>query len=53
MLLSHLPAVVSAWLSQIVGVRRPGRREPLPTYGKDKIDLAQRAGQKRGWRQVE
>jgi hypothetical protein len=33
--------------------RRPGRRGPLPTYGKDKIDLAKRAGQKRGWRQVE
>lgn len=33
--------------------RRPGQRGPLPTYGKDKIDLAKRAGQKRGWRQVE
>jgi DDE superfamily endonuclease len=33
--------------------RRRGRRGPLPTYGKDKIDLAKRAGQKRGWRQVE
>jgi DDE superfamily endonuclease len=34
-------------------VRRPGQRGPLPTYGKDKIDLAKRAGQKRGWQQVE
>lgn len=33
--------------------RRRGQRGPLPTYGKDKIDLAKRAGQKRGWRQVE
>ena len=33
-------------------VRRRGRRGPLPTYGKDRIDLAKRAGQKRGWRQV-
>ena len=33
--------------------RRRGRRGPLPTYGRDKIDLAKRAGQKRGWRRVE
>jgi hypothetical protein len=33
--------------------RRRGQRGPLPTYGKDRIDLAKRAGQKRGWRQVE
>jgi hypothetical protein len=33
--------------------RRPGQRGPLPRYGKDKIDLAKRAGQKRGWQQVE
>jgi hypothetical protein len=33
--------------------RRPGQRGPLPTYGQEKIDLAKRAGQKRGWRQVE
>lgn len=32
--------------------RRPGSRGPLPSYGKDKIDLAKRAGQKRGWRKV-
>src|SRR5262249_53292954 len=29
--------------------RRPGQRGPLPTYGKRKIDLAKRAGQRRGW----
>jgi hypothetical protein len=32
--------------------RRDGQRGPLPTYGKEKIDLAKRAGQKRGWSQV-
>jgi hypothetical protein len=32
--------------------RRPGQRGPLPTYGKDKIDLAKRAGHKRGWQRV-
>lgn len=35
------------------GRRRPGQRGPLPTYGKDRIDLAKRAGQNRGWRRVE
>jgi hypothetical protein len=33
--------------------RRPRQRGPLPTYGKDKIDLAKRAGQKRGWQRRE
>jgi len=33
--------------------RRPGQRGPLPTYGTHKIDLAKRAGQKRGWQQIE
>jgi hypothetical protein len=33
--------------------RRHGQRGPLPTYGKERIDLAKRAGQKRGWQQVE
>ena len=33
--------------------RRPGQRGPLPTYGKRRLDLAKRAGQKRGWQQVE
>ena len=27
----------------------PGQRGPAPTYGKDVIDLAKRAGQRRGW----
>src|SRR5436190_1266206 len=33
--------------------RRPGQRGPMPTYGKQRIDLAKRAGQARGWQQVE
>ena len=33
--------------------RRPGQRGPLPTYGKQRIDLAKRAGQARGWQAVE
>jgi hypothetical protein len=34
-------------------VRRANQRGPMPTYGKERIDLAKRAGQKRGWEQVE
>src|SRR5215475_10405828 len=33
--------------------RRPGQRGPMPTYGKNRISLAKRAGQTRGWQQVE
>jgi hypothetical protein len=33
--------------------RRPGRRGPRPTYGPRAIDLAKRAGQRRGWQRVE
>jgi len=29
-------------------IRRPGQPGPLPTYGKQRLDLAKRAGQKRG-----
>jgi Transposase DDE domain len=32
--------------------RRPGQRGPLPSYGKERLDLAKRAGQARGWEQV-
>jgi len=32
--------------------RRPGQRGPLPTYGKKRLSLAKRAGQKRGWQEV-
>jgi hypothetical protein len=33
--------------------RKPGQRGPMPTYGKNRISLAKRAGQARGWQQVE
>jgi hypothetical protein len=33
--------------------RAAGRRGPMPTYGKKRISLAKRAGQKRGWQPVE
>jgi hypothetical protein len=32
--------------------RRRGSRGPLPTYGKGRIDLAKRAGHKRGWQRL-
>jgi hypothetical protein len=32
--------------------RRRGQRGPLPTYGTERIDLAKRAGQTRGWQEV-
>lgn len=33
--------------------RRPGQRGPTPTYGKNRSDLAKRAGQRRGWERVQ
>jgi len=33
--------------------RRAGQRGPLPTYGKERFNLAKRAGQRRGWQRVE
>jgi hypothetical protein len=33
--------------------RRDGQRGPLPTYGKQRLSLAKRAGHARGWQQVE
>jgi hypothetical protein len=42
-----------AALSSVPSVqRRPGQRGPLPRYGHERIDLAKRAGQKRGWQQI-
>ncbi len=32
--------------------RRRGQRGPLPRYGKDRIALAKRAGQERGWQRL-
>ncbi len=38
-----------AALRSLPGPKPPGRRGPAPTYGPDKISLAKRAGQRRGW----
>ena len=38
-----------AALWSVPGPKLPGRRGPAPTYGDRRIDLAQRAGQRRGW----
>jgi hypothetical protein len=32
--------------------RQSGQPGPMPTYGKNRVSLAKRAGQKRGWQQV-
>jgi hypothetical protein len=34
-------------------LRRDGQRGPLPTYGKQRLSLAKRAGHPQGWQQVE
>lgn len=33
--------------------KRPGQRGPAPTYGKERVSLAMRAGHKSGWEHVE
>ena len=38
-----------AALRSVPGPKPPGRRGPAPTYGKHRVDLARRAGQRRGW----
>src|SRR5262249_3287465 len=38
-----------AALRTLPGPKPPGRRGPAPTYGESVIDLAKRAGQRRGW----
>jgi SRSO17 transposase len=42
-----------AALWSLPGPKPPGRRGPAPTYGKERVSLAKRAGQKRGWQEVE
>lgn len=42
-----------AHLLDVPGPKKPGQRGPAPTYGKKRISLAKRAGQKRGWQQVQ
>jgi len=50
-LVSRLPR--NAALRTLPPTRRvPGRRGPLPTYGKQRIELSKRAGQSRGWQAV-
>jgi DDE superfamily endonuclease len=58
------PAVQAGWvvfsrlrrdarLYSLPPAHRPrGRRGPRPRYGKDRIELAKRAGQKRGWQEL-
>ena len=48
---SRLRKDAALW-SLPASTRRPGQRGPLPSYGKNPIDLAKRAGQKRGWQRV-
>ena len=38
-----------AALGSVPGPKPPGRRGPAPTYGGSRIELAKRAGQRRGW----
>jgi hypothetical protein len=38
-----------AALRSVPGPKPPGRRGPAPTYGDRRIELAKRAGQRRGW----
>jgi len=42
-----------AALWSVPGPKTPGRRGPAPTYGKERISLAKRAGHQGGWQQVE
>jgi hypothetical protein len=51
-LVSRLAKNASLWCLPPVK-RRPRQRGPLPTYGKTRIDLAKRAGQTRGWQEVD
>ena len=57
------PAVAAGWvvvgrlrkdaaLCSVPGPKPPGRRGPAPTYGKQRLSLAKRAGQRGGWQQV-
>ena len=41
-----------AALWSLPGPKPQGRRGPAPTYGKERVSLAKRAGQKRGWQTV-
>jgi hypothetical protein len=58
------PALLAGWvvvgrlrkdasLWSLPGPKQPGRRGPAPTYGKEKLSLAKRAGHAGGWQQIE
>ncbi len=49
--ISRLRKDAALW--SLPGPKPAGRRGPAPTYGKARISLAKRAGQARGWQQVE
>jgi hypothetical protein len=48
--ISRLRKDAALW--SLPGPKKPGRPGPAPTYGKERISLAKRAGQARGWQQV-
>jgi hypothetical protein len=48
---SRLPKNAALWTLPPTQ-RRPGQRGPMPTYGKQRISLAKRAGAKQGWKKV-
>jgi hypothetical protein len=50
-LVSRLPKNAALWTLPSCQ-RRKGQRGPLPTYGKQRIDLARRAQNPRGWHEV-
>jgi hypothetical protein len=50
-LFSRLACNAALW-SLPSAKRQKGQRGPLPTYGKQRIDLAKRAGHKQGWQEV-
>lgn len=48
---SRLPSNAALWTLPPTK-RRPGQRGPMPTYGKQRISLAKRAGAKQGWQTI-
>src|SRR5579885_1129966 len=48
-----LKPVLALGVVVVSRLRRPGQRGPSPTYGRGRIDLARRAGQRRGWQEGE
>jgi hypothetical protein len=50
-LVSRLPRNAALWTMPSTK-RRPGQRGPLPTYGKQRLDLSRRAQHPQGWQEV-